>query len=92
MTARGFAAEAAARMPIGGHGRLPVWRVEPAIDALERGIARRSRRIISPSWVGPVLAMRPLAQRIVERRAGGLDEALELARRERERVSLTPQP
>jgi hypothetical protein len=41
-----------------------------------------------------VLAVRPLAQRVVERQAGrGLDEALELARRERERVSLTtPQP
>ena len=49
MTSRGFATKAAARMPIGGHGHLPVAPVEPAIDALERGISRRSRRIVSPA-------------------------------------------
>jgi NAD(P)-dependent dehydrogenase (short-subunit alcohol dehydrogenase family) len=38
MTSRGFATKAAARMPIGGNGRLPVAPVGPAIDALERGI------------------------------------------------------
>lgn len=37
--------EAAARSPLGGHGRKKVARVEPAIDAIERGIRRRSRRI-----------------------------------------------
>ena len=33
MTSRGFATEAASRMPIGGHGHLPVAPVGPAIDA-----------------------------------------------------------
>lgn len=69
MTSRGFATEAAARMPLGGHGHLPVSPVGPAIDALERGIARRSRRIVSPRWVGAILPIRELAQRVVELQA-----------------------
>lgn len=88
MTARGFATEAAARMPLGGHGRLPVAPVGPAIDVLERGIRRRSRHIVSPWWVRLPLAARPLAQRLVEREARrGLAETLEIARREQ--VTLT---
>ncbi len=47
MTSRGFATEAAKRTPLGS-GRLPVAPVGPAIDALERAIRRRSRRIVSP--------------------------------------------
>jgi len=83
MTARGFATKAAARMPLGGHGHLPVAPVEPAIDALERGIRRRSRRIVSPSWVGAVLPIRVLAQRLVELQARrGLAKTLEIARGE----------
>ena len=66
MTSRGFATKAAARMPIGGNGRLPVAPVGPAIDALERGISRRSRRVVSPRWVGAVLPIRMLAQRVLE--------------------------
>ncbi len=92
MTERGFATEAASRTPIGGHGHLPVWPVEPAIDALERGIRRRARRIVSPSWVGPVLPIRMLAQRVVEltlRR--GFAKTLEIARREQATFT-TPQP
>jgi NAD(P)-dependent dehydrogenase (short-subunit alcohol dehydrogenase family) len=92
MTSRGFATQAAARMPLGGHGRLPVAPVGPAIDALEKGIARRSRRIVSPSWVGPVLAIRPLAQRVIERQARrGLAKTLEIARGEDVTLT-TPQP
>ena len=92
MTSRGFATKAAARMPLGGHGHLPVAPVGPAIDALERGITKRSRRIVSPSWVGPVLAIRPLAQRLIETQARrGMAKTLEIARGED--VSLTtPQP
>ena len=83
MTSRGFATKAAARTPLGGHGRLPVSRVEPAIDALERGICRRSRRIVSPRWVGAVLPIRMLAQRVVERKVrSGFGKTLEVARGE----------
>jgi NAD(P)-dependent dehydrogenase (short-subunit alcohol dehydrogenase family) len=90
MTSRGFATEAAARTPLGNH-RL-VAPVEPAIDALERGIRRRSRRIVSPRWVAGVLPIRMLAQRLVELQARrGLAQTLETARAERPPLT-TPQP
>ena len=92
MTSRGFATRAAARMPLGGHGRLPVAPVEPAIDAIERGVARRSRRIVSPRWVAAVLPVRAFAQRLLELEAGrGLGKTMEIARAERPPLT-TPQP
>ncbi|MHB8689947.1 MAG: SDR family NAD(P)-dependent oxidoreductase [Solirubrobacteraceae bacterium] len=92
MTSRGFATKAAARTQLGGHGHLPVSPVGPAIDALERGITRRSRRVVSPSWVGPLLPVRMLVQRVVELQVRrGLAETLEIARRE-EAPLTTPQP
>jgi NAD(P)-dependent dehydrogenase (short-subunit alcohol dehydrogenase family) len=92
MTSRGFATKAAARMPLGGHGHLPVAPVEPAIAALERGISRRSRRIVSPTWVGAVLPIRMLAQRLVELQARrGLAKTLDIARGE-EAPLTTAQP
>src|SRR4051812_41633033 len=90
MTSRGFATKASARMPIGGHGPIPVAPVGPAIDAIERGISRRSRRIVSPRWVEAALLFRPVVQRVVELRARrGLGEALELARSERPPLTTT---
>jgi NAD(P)-dependent dehydrogenase (short-subunit alcohol dehydrogenase family) len=92
MTSRGFATRAAATMPIGGHGRLPVAPVGPAIDAIERGIANRSRRIVSPRWVAAALPVRMLIQRLAERHVRGrIGPALELARSE-EAPLTTPQP
>lgn len=92
MTTRGFATKAAARTSLGGNGLLPVSPVEPAIGALERGIRRRSRRIVSPAWVAAVLPIRELAQRLVELEAGrGLAKTLEIARGEDAPLT-TPQP
>ncbi|MGE5617542.1 MAG: SDR family NAD(P)-dependent oxidoreductase [Candidatus Woesearchaeota archaeon] len=92
MTSRGFATKAAARTPLGPGRGLPVAPVGPAIDALERGIRRRSRRVVSPSWVAAVLPTRMLAQRVIEVGAGvGLRETLEVARGERPDLT-TPQP
>lgn len=92
MTSRGFATEAAARTPLAGRRALPVSPVEPAIDALERGIRRRSRRIVSPRWVGALLPIRMLAQRIVERQLGDeFGETLEVARGEQPPLT-TAQP
>lgn len=92
MTSRGFATKAAARMPIGGHGRLPVAPVGPAIDALERGIRERSRRVVSPRWVGAALPIRMVVQRLVElqvRRSIG--RAIQIAQTESPPLT-TPQP
>jgi NAD(P)-dependent dehydrogenase (short-subunit alcohol dehydrogenase family) len=92
MTARGFATKAAARTQLGGHGHLPVSPVKPAIDALERGIQRRSRRIVSPAWVAAVLPFRELAQRVIELQVRrDLGEILEIARTEHPPLT-TPQP
>lgn len=90
MTSRGFATQAAARTPIGGNGRLPVSPVGPAIDALERGIRRRSRRVVSPSWVGAVLPIRMIAQRLVELQVRrGMGRTLQIARDERPPLTTT---
>ncbi|HXB14731.1 MAG TPA: short-chain dehydrogenase/reductase [Solirubrobacteraceae bacterium] len=40
-----------------------------AIDAIERGISRRSARVWSPRWIGPLLAVRGLLQPLTERQA-----------------------
>ncbi len=97
MTSRGFETKAAKRMPLGGHGLKPPAPVEPAIDALERGIRDRRRRIVSPRWVGPLLHIRPVVQRVVELYLGriNLQKTLDVARSEQDQIGLTseqPQP
>ncbi len=91
MTRRGFGTEAAAQVNRGG----TVTRVTPlkvGIDAIERGIIRRSRRVVAPGWVAYVLPIRMIAQRAVERVAGrNLDSALEIARAENAPLT-TPLP
>jgi AhpD family alkylhydroperoxidase len=80
MTSRGFGTEAASRMRMGPRRVAPL---RVGIDAVERGIARRSRRVVAPGWVAGVLPVRMLAQRLVERvTRHGLDEVLEIARGE----------
>lgn len=82
MTSRGFGTDALAALTGGG----PITSAAPmrlAVDALERGIARRARRITAPRWVGLVLPVRGVAQRIVDRRLRGrVVEALDIARTE----------
>ncbi|HEY2537562.1 MAG TPA: short-chain dehydrogenase/reductase [Solirubrobacteraceae bacterium] len=57
--------------------------VSKAIDAIERGIERRSARVWAPRWVGPMIALRGLLQPLVERRVLSeperLAEAIRLA-------------
>lgn len=63
-----------------------------ALKALERGIARRSRRTTAPFWVLPVVPARALAQRVIELKPlPHLVESLEIARREVVDYT-TPQP
>ncbi|AKU17303.1 SDR family NAD(P)-dependent oxidoreductase [Luteipulveratus mongoliensis] len=83
MTSRGFGTESAAALLGGGGSVSGVAPLTSAIDALERGITRRSRRICAPFWVRGVLPVREVAQRVVELRPlPRLTEALEMARHE----------
>lgn len=91
MTSRGFATEAAARLT-GGRTITKVTPLSVGIDALERGIARRSRIIVAPRWAAPGLpfrmALQPVVDRAIQRRLAG---ALEVARGEHVELT-TPQP
>jgi NAD(P)-dependent dehydrogenase (short-subunit alcohol dehydrogenase family) len=83
MTSRGFGTEAAKRLQLGVGPFARVTPLQVGINAIERGIERRSRRVVAPAWVAAVLPVRMAAQRVVELVARrGLDEALEIARRE----------
>jgi NAD(P)-dependent dehydrogenase (short-subunit alcohol dehydrogenase family) len=54
-----------------------------AVDAIERGIERRSARVWSPRWVGAAIALRgviqPLTELRIQRDPGQLSEAMRLA-------------
>jgi NAD(P)-dependent dehydrogenase (short-subunit alcohol dehydrogenase family) len=65
MTSRGFGTKAASVLT-GGGAISGVAPLHVAIDAIERGIARRSRRVVAPRWVAGVLPIRMVAQRVVE--------------------------
>jgi NAD(P)-dependent dehydrogenase (short-subunit alcohol dehydrogenase family) len=54
--------------------QMPEWMRNPAplskaIDAIERGIGRRSARVWSPRWVGPLIYLRGFLQPLLERQA-----------------------
>lgn len=95
MTRRGFDTEAAGALTNSGRASSLVSAVTPlrvGIDALERGIARRSKRIVAPWWVGGVLPVRMVAQPVVDRAVQRkLRQVLEIAREERVELT-TPQP
>jgi NAD(P)-dependent dehydrogenase (short-subunit alcohol dehydrogenase family) len=92
MVRQGFGTEAARRMSEIGPRRRPVTPLEAGIDAIERGIARRSRRVVAPRWVAPLLPMRMLAQRVVEAATrSSIEGILEIAREEGAPLT-TPQP
>jgi NAD(P)-dependent dehydrogenase (short-subunit alcohol dehydrogenase family) len=91
MTSRGFGTEAARRF-LGEGSITKVTPLKVGIDALELGIARRSRIVVAPAWVRPILSIRMVAQPVVElatRRR--LPDALRIARDEKVELT-TPQP
>ncbi len=92
MVSRGMETRAAAgQARRAGRAVKPVP-LERAIDAIERGVERRSRRVTAPGWVGAALALRMLVQPLVDRVSRrGLDEALATARAEHAPLT-TPQP
>ncbi len=83
MVSRGLQTRTAAQAP--GRRRavakpVPLGR---ALDAIERGVQRRSRWVTAPGWVPAVLALRMVLQPLIDRGLrGGLSETLELAREE----------
>lgn len=82
MTSRGFDTVAGKKLTGGGtvSGVAPV---EAGLRALERGIAKRSRRIAAPGWVPPVVPLRHVAQRVIELKPmPELEESLAIARTE----------
>jgi NAD(P)-dependent dehydrogenase (short-subunit alcohol dehydrogenase family) len=91
MTTRGFGTEAATTLT-GGGSLSKTTPLEVGIDALERGIARRSKRIVAPWWAGVVLPVRMATGPFVEWYAQrNLSEALRIAREEHADLT-TPQP
>lgn len=91
MTTRGFGTEAARTM-VGSGAFTRITPVEVAIDAVVKGIARRSRRIVVPRMLAPVLPIRMVAQRVIDVGARrNLKKALAIAREEQAPFT-TPQP
>ena len=92
MTTRGFGTEAAETLT--KHFK-PFMRVAPlkvGIDALEHGIARRSKRIVAPRRTAPLLPFRMAAQPLIDVAVQrNLAKALQIARRENAPLT-TPQP
>jgi NAD(P)-dependent dehydrogenase (short-subunit alcohol dehydrogenase family) len=83
----GYARASSSRM----REQLPSFMTAPAplakaIDAIERGLERRSARVWSPRWVGPLLVLRGLLQPLSERGSLRdmqlLRESIELAERD----------
>jgi AhpD family alkylhydroperoxidase len=89
MTSRGFGTEAAARLQFGPRRVAPL---SAGIDAIEKGIVRRSRRVVAPGWVAALLPTRMAAQRVIDgfltsMGARDLHAALEIARREESQLT-----
>jgi NAD(P)-dependent dehydrogenase (short-subunit alcohol dehydrogenase family) len=92
MTSRGFGTEAAGELIRRSRRPQRPAPLKAAINAIERGIDQRSRRVYAPRWVGPLLPGRMIAQRVIDRYMGGrLGDSLEIARREHAELT-TPQP
>jgi hypothetical protein len=79
--------------------RLPGFMAKPAplsiaIDAIERGVTRRSARVWAPRWIGPMLLLRGLLQPLTERQAlsdmDALRENVRLAESSREADGMDP--
>ena len=84
MTRRGFGTEAARKLQAGTGPLNHVAPLKAGIDAIERGIERRSRHVVAPRWVAGVLPIRTVVQQLLELglRTRRLDTVLEIARDE----------
>jgi NAD(P)-dependent dehydrogenase (short-subunit alcohol dehydrogenase family) len=83
MVSRGFGTRAAAARPTRRGPLGSVTALAIAVDAIEQGIATRSRRVVAPRSVAMMLHTRMLLQRVIERASRrGLEDALAIAREE----------
>lgn len=91
MTRRGFGTEAARALPATKRF-VHIAPLEVGIDALERGIAQRARRIVAPRWMAPALPFRMIVQAVADRvTRPRLARVLEIAQAENAPLT-TPQP
>jgi NAD(P)-dependent dehydrogenase (short-subunit alcohol dehydrogenase family) len=91
MTSRGFGTEAAGVLTANLRAFMRVAPLHVAIDALERGIERRARRVVAPRSAAPLLPLRMAIQPFVDRAVQrNLAKALDIARREHAPLT-TPQ-
>lgn len=91
MTSRGFGTRAAEKLEK-VHGKVGVAPLDVAIDAVVRGIERRQRTIVAPSWVRLLFPVHAVAQRVIARQVKPLlDDALAVARTEQVQLT-TEQP
>ncbi|MGV9413460.1 SDR family NAD(P)-dependent oxidoreductase [Nocardia sp. NPDC003693] len=82
MTSRGFGTHAAHSI-LGRSTVSGIAPLGPAIDAVERALARRTRRVVSPSWVRVVLEFRGIGQRVIDYALRhGVASGLDIARTE----------
>lgn len=83
MTSRGFSTRAGSTLLGGRKSATVITPLSAAINALERGIGKRSRFIWAPWWIAPLLPGRMIAQRVAELKPmPDLKRALQLAREE----------
>ena len=84
MVSRGFGTRSAAALRFFNKGPFSgVSPLEVGIEAIERGVASRSRIVVAPRSVAFALHTRMLAQHVVDRAARrGLEDALAIAREE----------
>ena len=91
MTSRGFGTEAAGVLTSNLRAFMRVAPLKVAIDALERGIDRRARRVVAPRSAAPLLPLRMAVQPFVDRAVQrNLAKALDVARQEHAPLT-TPQ-
>src|ERR1700733_6393362 len=92
MVRQGFGTGASKHMRASRRAALRVAPTTAGVDAIERGIARRARRVVAPRWVAAVLPARMLAQRVVEAAIrSSVGGALDIALAENPPLT-TPQP
>jgi NAD(P)-dependent dehydrogenase (short-subunit alcohol dehydrogenase family) len=83
MVSRGMQTRAAEQIPRRRRAATKPVPLARAIDAIERGVRRRSRRVTAPGWVAAALPLRMLLQPLADLASRrGLEETLATAREE----------